>query len=793
MISIGITPFLLDNFTLKEIKVNIAGMTGFRNLRSNFPFLLAVTVIISYYLYFLSDVILSPNSFMNAVFDDGIKNYFTFAYHTAHSGTSLHFTGMNYPFGEHVIYTDGMPLLGFLLGWIPFLKGHEVGVLNVFMFGSVLIAALLIWKIFMQLKVNSWIAGAGVIGIILLSPQFFRFNGHYALSIMWVIPLIILQLLKLYETKNPIKRSLVLAVTVFLLFFIHPYMGLMSLVFAVLTISMFFLWKHFNLKTSIFSVGIIASSAVLFKVLLFLTDTHIGRTDKPSGLFEHYAMPETVFVPYFSPFKSVLEFFIPVKNGQPYEGWGYIGFSVILILLFTVIHWIVKMIQRKGERKSQKYDPFKPIFAAAILVLLFSMLIPLKWFPEDFVYKLKVFNQFRSVGRFSWVFYYTAGIMSVLLLNDWYNKSKDLKKKLIIVAITAFPILAIIETVEAYSFFTANLGKHKNLFFRENLEDNKDWMQVLGCIEKEKNAVLLPLPFFHVGSEHTFRLGTPEIQQISCVMSYHSGLPMLGSMMSRTSVAETISLFKLFAPGSNGSTNLNEIRDKNLLIITSNQALDKYEQEMLNASKMLYEGQSISLYKLNYAAFEAKQIAKVKSQRSELKENFVTWQDFQLSDSAFIKMDDFETYKSEHVFAGKGALQVKKSVYSFLSTIETQGDTELEASFWYYKGKTGLYNAMVIVEEIDTITKAGNWIHVSDAKGFPVLREEWVLVEVPLVMKKGPYKYNLLVVGDQKSDGHFFIDNLIIRDKALYFSTSSGKWCPKGYELFNNVPFKPAQ
>lgn len=791
MLSIGITPFLFDNFTLKKIKVNIADMTGLRNIRSNFPLLLAVTVIVSYYLYFLSDVILSPNSFMNAVYDDGIKNYFTFAYHSAHSGTSLHFTGMNYPFGEHVIYTDGMPLLGFILGWIPFLKGHEVGVLNMFMFGSVLIAALLIWKVFMRLKVNTWIAGAGIIGIILLSPQFFRFNGHYALSIMWVIPLIILQLLKLFETENPIKRSLILAGSIFLLFFIHPYMGLMSLVFASLTIAMFYFWKHFNLKTTIFSVGIIASSAVLFKVFLFLTDNHIGRTDKPSGLFDHYAMPETVFVPYFSPFKGFLEYFIPVKNGQPYEGWGYIGVSVILILIVAFFLWIVKMIRRKGGRRSEKKDPFRPIFAAAILVLLFSMLIPLKWFPEDFVYKLKIFNQFRSVGRFSWVFYYVAGIMSVLLLNDWYGKSKDLKKKFIIALIAAFPILSVIETVEAYSFFTTNLGKHKNLFLKANLKDNKDWALVLARIEKEKNAVLLPLPFFHVGSEHTFRLGTPEIQQMAYVMSYHSGSPLIASMMSRTSVSETISLFKIFAPGYNGPTKLNEIREKNLLILTSNQALDKYEQEILNASELLYSGQMISLYKLNYAAFETKQMAKVKSQRSELKESFVTWQDFQLSDSSFFQVDGFESLKSEHVFAGQGALKAKKSVYTFLSTIETQGDTELEASFWYYKGKTGLYNAMVIVEEVDTLTNAGNWIHVSDAKGFPVLREEWVLVEVPLIMKKGPYKYNLLLVGDQKSDEHFFVDNLIVRDKALHFSTGSEKWCPKGYDLFNNVPFNP--
>lgn len=764
-----------------------------KNINKYTALFTALLCIFLYYLYFLSDVILSPNSYMNSAFEDGIKNYFTFAYHSAHSGVSLHFTGMNYPFGEHVIYTDGMPLLGFLLNWIPFLKGHEVGVLNVFMFGSVLIAACLIWKIFIKLKVSSWIAAAGVVGIILLSPQFFRFNGHYALSIMWVIPLIILHLLSLFESNQPIKRSLVLAMIVFFMFFIHPYMGLMSLVFAVLTVLMFFLWGKFNIRTTAFSLGILTSSAVLFKIFLFLTDNHVGRTNKPSGLFEHYAMPETIFVPYFSPFKSVLEWFIPVENGQPFEGWGYIGFSVILILLMAFTFWVIKMIRRKGGRRSKKEEPLKPIFTAAILVLLFSMLIPLKWFPEDFIYKLKIFNQFRSVGRFSWVFYYVAGIMSVLLLHNWYHKNRDLKRKFIILLIAAFPLFAVVETFESFTFFCSNIGKQKNLFLRENLKENKDWGQVLSCLEKERNAVLLPLPFFHVGSEHTFRVGTSEIQQMSYVMSYHSGLPLIASMMSRTSVSETISLFKLLAPGFNGPTKLKEISDKNLLILTSNQALDKYEQEILNASKLLYQGQKISLHKLNYALFEKQQLSKVKKQRDQLNDQFVEWRDFRLSDSSFFSAEGYESHKSEHVFAGSGALKVKKSVFTFLSTLASDGDRELEGSFWYYKGKTGLYNAMVIVEEIDTITKAGNWIHISDAKGFPVLREEWVLVEVPIIMKKGPYKYNLLIVGDEKSKEHFYIDNLFIREKNLNFSVQSDKWSPKGLELFNNVPFRQSQ
>lgn len=765
-------------------------MPVLRNNRTYLPFLMAIVVIVAYYSFFLGDVIYSPNSYMNSSLEDGLKNYYTFAYHTTHSGVSLHFEGMNFPFGEHVIYTDGMPLFGFLLGWLPFLKGHEVGVLNTIMYGSILLAAVFIWRIFQHLKINHWIAAAGVIGIILLSPQFYRFNGHYGLSIMWIIPLITLQLLRWNDSEQKLKRAIGTSLIILLLFFIHPYMGLMSLVFALLSIFMFFLWKKVDLKTASLSIGIIAASAILFKLFLLLTDIHTGRTEKPSGLFEHYAMPETVFVPYFSPFKKFLEFFIPIKNGQPFEGWGYLGFSVIVILFVAILFWIVNFIRRKGDRKSQLIQPITPVFFAALLVLLFSMLIPLKWFTEDFIYQLKVFNQFRSVGRFSWVFYYVAGMFSVFLLNQWYEKAKGYKQWLMIPLIVAFPVFAVLETFESFTFFSANLGKQENLFLLENVKKRKEWGQTLRLLKNEKNAVLLPLPFFHIGSEHTFSSGTPEIQQLAFVMSYHAGIPMISSMMSRTSVSETVNIFKLLAPGYNGRSNLNEIKDKDLLILTTNQELDRYEQQMIDAAEPLYQGKSVGLYKLNYKLFELDQMNKIRNHRQAIRKHHHVEKEFLLSDSSFFRAENYNTFKSEKVFSGKGALKAKKSVYTFLSTLDSQGNMDLDASFWYYKGKEGLYNALVIVEEIDTITKAGSWIHVTDPKEFPILRDEWVLVEIPVKMKEGPFVYNLLIVGDQNSEDFFYIDNLIIRGKGINFSTRSKQWTLGDFELFNNVPLQ---
>jgi len=60
---------------------------------------LAVTV------YSLSYIVLSPGSILLSMEGDAPKNYFTFLYHSLY-GDGAWFAGMNYPFGEHIVFTD---------------------------------------------------------------------------------------------------------------------------------------------------------------------------------------------------------------------------------------------------------------------------------------------------------------------------------------------------------------------------------------------------------------------------------------------------------------------------------------------------------------------------------------------------------------------------------------------------------------------------------------------------------------------------------------------------------------
>src|SRR5688500_1999717 len=99
--------------------------------------LLFLTGLIIYMVYF-PQVLLSLNSVMSNNQEDALKNYYTFVYHIKNDPRALHFEGMNYPFGEHVVYTDCQPILTFILRMLPITHPYLVGILHGLIFLSLI-------------------------------------------------------------------------------------------------------------------------------------------------------------------------------------------------------------------------------------------------------------------------------------------------------------------------------------------------------------------------------------------------------------------------------------------------------------------------------------------------------------------------------------------------------------------------------------------------------------------------------------------------------------------------------
>ena len=73
------------------------------------PFLSFVLSVLLLSLFYPAELS-QPNSYYFSNSGDGQKNYYTFAYHQQYDSSFSHFGGMAYPYGEHIVFTDGPSL-----------------------------------------------------------------------------------------------------------------------------------------------------------------------------------------------------------------------------------------------------------------------------------------------------------------------------------------------------------------------------------------------------------------------------------------------------------------------------------------------------------------------------------------------------------------------------------------------------------------------------------------------------------------------------------------------------------
>ncbi len=162
-----------------------------KRVENYFP-LLILLITFAYLASFYQEAFFKPNSIILSASGDGIKNAFTLASH-AKEPSIIHFSKMNYPYGETMFYLDCHPALATIIKAVskvfPGVLNYSIGIMNFLMLFSIAITAMLLYLILIRYGTNRFFAIAGALGITMLQPQFMRISGHYALSYSVAIPL----------------------------------------------------------------------------------------------------------------------------------------------------------------------------------------------------------------------------------------------------------------------------------------------------------------------------------------------------------------------------------------------------------------------------------------------------------------------------------------------------------------------------------------------------------------------------------------------------------------------------
>ncbi len=656
---------------------------------TNYLLLLGV---ISYLFLFYQEVLLSPNEYLFSATGDGIKNYFTFVSQIKEDSSTIS-TAMNYPYGEHFLYLDCHPALSIIIRYLgvifPIIIPHAVGIINVMMIASIGLSTWLIYLILMRYNVRPIVAAFAGFGIAVLAPQISRITGHYALSYSFFIPLLWYLTLRFYESKQKWKWSIIISIVTIYWFFTHAYLGMISFMFLF---SFTLLNGLLSFKASYGRLSFyfhLFVQAVLPLLIMFVyskwSDTHLYRTDNPYGFFIASSHLDSIIFPNHPPLNQLFGSYFELN--QHWEGWAYIGIGTSLSLCFSTLYFIYFLIR---YRKS----PFKTleipihlliVLFASVLILLLSFAFPFTRYPE-LLETFSAIKNFRGIGRFAWVFYYSSTIISIIFIYKICNQSRK-------TFWTAIPALLI-----STSFLVEGIPYHQKIYnqinqmpnyFNPKMMDN-DWKKTISEIDFSKYQAIIPLPFYHIGSEVFSKEPSDKNLVISMVMAYYSNLPLVANHSGRTSIQEAKNCMQVISSTFYEKSYQKDIKDPRpfLLIYTHEELLDG-EKDLLNRATLINKNNSFSTYEISVDALffngGTEEIKAFNSKKEKLtkKGPFLIDAD----SSSYIYYNAHDKKPSKISFNANGSLEVFKGNYTVLGEFEKDAlkdSTAYIASFWMY-------------------------------------------------------------------------------------------------------------
>ncbi len=725
-----------------------------------------------------------PNSYLFNFQGDGLTSYYNYTYHIQYDSSFIEFKGMNYPYSEHIIYSVNNPLLSnsikFISTFWPGIKNFSVGIHNFSFLIGMLLCVIFLYLILRNYGVDIWFSVLFAFGLMILSPQIHRISGHYSLAYLFFIPQSWYFLIKHTKASKKIIWDFVLIMNSLLWMFIHPYLGMITTVFIFSFSLICFILNYRSLKQKLFyglrMFIIVFSPIIIFRFFVFFTDIHIGRTSNPYGFMVFIAKLETVFLPSNPPFHSIINSLISI-NQQIWEGWAYIGMTSIFgIILFLFIS-IKENILGVKLNLFNKYFPDKQLQSftiAGFLILLFSMGYPFRLGLQNLADIIPAFKEFRAVGRFAWVWYYIINIATIYFFYNFFNSfSKKWKFAKIFVLI----ILGCLIIFEGLSYHKNNkkfLFQYPNYFNKELLPQNlKD---ALERIKVDEFQAIIPIPYYSKGSESFEIQGTYQSIFASTLISFHTGLPILGNYLARTSIPESKKVSQLISPSFIKKEIEKDIKsDKKFLLIYTKEKISVYQQQIINKAKILYEDESLLCLEIGFSEF-------FKNSSNEIIDNFknskssyyINGSCLVNIDSSYLYYDSFDQENSNISYLGKSALKAHKSEHKTICSIDAtllNVSKKYTLSFWMYNaGKNFGQDVLNCKVKLFKLNFENESKLILEFKPMfcEIIDGDWSRIELEFEITEKDKSINLIITSDTDDCvSEYIIDELLIKEKSM--------------------------
>lgn len=764
----------------------------------------------------------SPNHVIQG-YGDAFNAYNLVTYHAKYDSTYTAFEGMAYPYGDHVIIASAIPLVSSSLKALKAvgldLTDLAIPILHYSMLLSYIVCAVFLYLILSRLALPPWYSIVVAIALTFMSPQMERLFGHYGLAHLYAIPATIYFLMR-FDERPSWWASLGLFLTVTLTSLIQFYFFAITAFMIALSYGFSFLKKARNVeanngkwqfpKADFWRYALHFSLQVLLPYLLFtwwIAQYDVpNRPDKPYGFTVFITYWEGIFLSLRMPYYEwINDYIIPIRKVNS-EGKAYVGLVAFAGFLTMVGFWfrylfrksffqkLTVLTSKKAKKVSNNelvlmkgletlvYDDadfLRRLFAMAFVLLVFSFGVPFS-LPGlegllDYAGPLK---QFRSVGRFNWIFYY---VLNIVVFTYLYRRLKDEKIWLVL------PLLILV-----YESWQFNHDRRYQMNTVPEFYQGKTFRETTG-LDFSKFQAVLPIPYFNVGTDNFNAKVEGRIQQKSLSLSMETGLPSMASMGNRSSVSRAYRLFQTVTEPYEVPAILEDFKnDKPILLMVDTNHIEAFPY-LEQGTRFLAEADEMRYYELPLSGFQERIAVRKAAIAKRLAEDSTLFakDDFLLTDSSAVVLHkSFDEQQSSQTYQGQGALSLNISTKNTIFTSSLAGfkkDSLAVLSFWTHDlRKFPVANTFLEIRMLHPETKAVIWRRKPQIRYLlsAMANSGWSLVEISIPIYEASGTLEVSIVNEAMTEQDFVVDELMIRPEGVdvYQENQSLFWNNRWYE-----------
>jgi len=660
----------------------------------------------------------SPNAYMYGYGGDALVIYYNIAYHCMY-GSGDHLSNLNYPYGELIFLTDAQGSLSILLNWISTyivdLCGYSLGIANALAAYLLLVCAAVVYYLLRALNVSILSAVIFSVLITLLAPEMLRLPRHFGLAYPFIIPLTMLWSIRKYNVGQFEFRDLFMFALLLFFAFNNPYTGL-GASGILIGVALFGFISKVDLRVNIMN-GIMGFATLLIPFLyLRMFDPADDRIEIQWGYFAQKATLEGMIAPPGSLLDHIITFFVGHGFKTTWETWINIGLPAVIILL---VLGFLFAFRRKSVRNFKLPRPFRMILLSAGLLFIYCSGVLFLPFPEHIVEEYLGFMlMFKAAARLAWPLYYGAVILAVVTLDYW------LKMQSLRLSIVVLSILSLLWIADIALFIKPDFMDTRQPNYLANTQIDEFYMPLheSGFNPDEFQAMLL-LPKLMMWYDNFHTEVHFQAQFNGIRISLATGLPMINSMLSRSSHSNIVQGIQMTSHPLIERTLLSELPDNRdiLLVVAKKYTLWKPgEAYLLSISDTIYTSENYLLMRLPIAGFKNNKA--LDAAMEALQDSL--WQN--PPETIFL---DFEEHENQFAYSGNGSLLLQKGGHLILDTVLLNPyDSLYEFSAWthadnkkygsgrwefYIYDSNGYTSWEYMVDNRRTYDVQGNWVRSS--------------------------------------------------------------------------------